>query len=371
VLTSWIAPRNNPYATSPDDQQKIKSLLEQATFQRAQCMTRLSEPAEKVAEYREQAIKLYDVFVKMFEKSALAPKALSGKGTIYLELKRFDDAARTFDELAARYPDSEEGKNALFSLARAAMEIKQFDQGVSAFERMMHDSARYQPEEFVRLGAMMSDAAYAEQAIRAFREAQSKIASLPADQQESSRPVIERSLFGIARAYQTSGQHAEAVKAIDDLLNRFPKSGLYYDAKFLQGEAYRDSAKYPAAVQALSDVFKYASDSALINRATMTLAEIQRKHGDKTEALASYQRVALLTDRTKPDDRSFIEDALLASVEVAMELGRFRDVITNADEYETLFPDGRYKEAIRSARRDAVMKSAAGGALPPSGDQKQ
>ncbi len=360
VLIGWISPANSPYGTAPADRQRLDGILERAVFQRAQAFARASEPADEVPGFRDQAIEGFGSFVVLFPRSELAPRALSAKGTVLLELRRYDEAASTFDQLAERYPESAEGKNALFSLARAAMEIGQFDQGVAAFERMMSESARFQPDEFVRLGLMMGDAGYAGEAIRAFNEVQHKIGQMPMQQQETMRPLIERALFGSAQAYQKAGQFPQAVKAADELLTRYPQSGLFYEAKFIQGEAYRDSGQFAEAVNALSDVFRFATDSALINRATITLAGVQRQHGDLNEALASYLRLALLADRTQTQLRPMIEEALLAGVEIASELNRYDVVIENADEYLGLFPQGRFLDVIRSARADAIMKSAGG-----------
>lgn len=359
TLIKWLSAAGPHQGSTPADKTKAQDLLEKASFQLAVCLTRITEPADRVPAFREQAIKAYDLFVQKFAQSDLAPRALNGKGTVLLELKRFDDATRTFDELSVKYPSSEEGKNALFSLARAAMEIKQYDQGVAAFNRMMADAQRYQPEEFIRLGAMMGEAGYAKEAIAAYQEVQIKIGKLPEDAQVAQRPLIERAFFGSAQAFFTAGQYEAAVKAANDLLTRFPQSGLFYETKFIQGEALRELKQYPEAVLALNDVFRFATDSALINRATVKLAETQRQHGSLTDALASYQRLALLSDRTKPENLPLIEDAMLASIEISAELGRYPDVIQNADDYNQLFPQGRHLEVVRKARAEAIVKTAA------------
>jgi len=368
TLIGWIAPPGNPYATNAEGEKKNRSVLEKASFLRAQCFARLSEPAAQIPEFREKAVKAYDLFVRMFGESELAPRALSGKGTVFLELKRFDEATKTFDELTARYPQSPEGKNALFSLARAAMEIKQYDQGIAAFRRMMENTAIYPADEFVRLGQLMLDAGFATEAIEAFKVVQNKVGQLPEDQQTAQRPLLERSLFGIAQSYYATNQYTEAIQAVDELMTRYPQSGLFYEAKFLQGEAYRDAGQYNNAVTALSDVFRYASDAALINRANQTLAEVQRLNGDLVEALASYQRIALLTDRTSTENLGLIEVSMFASVEIAGELKKYDQVILACDDYMKLFPQGTYIENVRKLRGEAVLNQAAapvvGGANP-------
>lgn len=359
TLIKWIAPPNNPYATTPSDVEKNRQTLERATFQRAQALARIAEPADKIPEFRDLAIRGFDIFARTFGQSELAPRALSAKGTVLLELKRFDEATQTFNELSQKYPQSAEGKNALFSLARAAMEIKQFEQGVNAFKQMMATPDQYAADEYVRLGQMMGDAGYAKEAIEAFNQAQIKITRLPEAEQANNRPLIERSLFGIAQAYYKAGQFPEAIQAVNELLTRYPQSGLFYEAKFLQGEAFRDNNQLADAVTALSDVFRFASDAALINRANRTLADIQTRNGDLMDALATWQRMALLSDRTKSENLPMIEEALARSVELATQLERHKEVIESADDYMALFPQGPNIETVRRLRGEAVLKSAA------------
>ncbi len=347
------------YESTEKDRASSLALQEKSSYQLALCLARMDEPADRIPAYRQQAIKAYELFVSKFGSSDLASRALNGMGTVQLELKRFEDATATFDRLARDYPNSEEGKNALFSLARAAMEIGEFDQGVTAFNRMMSQSARYQPEEFIRLGMMMGDAGYAKEAIAAFSEVQKKVEQLPAAGQEAKRPLLERALFGGAQAYYKAKRYEEAIQTAQELLTRYPQSGLFYEAKFIECEAYRELGRNQEAVASLNDVINFATDSSLINRATVTLAGIQRNHGELTEALASYQRLALLADRNNPESLPLIESAFLASVEIASELQRYQDVIANADDYVELFPQGQHIETIRAKRREAIQQSAA------------
>ena len=358
TLIKWLAPPSNPYGSSPSDIEKNRQTLERATFQRAQSLARITEPADQIPEFRDRAIRGFDQFVRTFGQSDLASRALNAKGTVLLELKRFDEATQAFDELAAKYPDSTEGRNALFSLARAAMEIKQFEQGVAAFRKMMGMPDQYAADEYVRLGQMMGDAGYAKEAIEAFNQAQGKIARLPEAEQANARPLLERSLFGIAQAYYKAGQFPEAIQAVSDLMARYPQSGLFYEAKFLQGEALRDSGRLPDAVIALSDVFRFASDPALINRANRTLADIQTRNGDLVDALATWQRMALLSDRSKPENLPMIEEALFRSIELATQLERHKEVIESADDYLALFPQGPNIVTVRRLRGESVLKSA-------------
>ena len=191
-LIQWIAPKNNPYATSSADVQKNAALLEKAVFQRAYSYSRIRQPAASIPEYRGKAIKSFEQFIALFPNSELAPKALNGKGTAQLEIGQFDVAAKTFDELAAKYPESDEGKSALFALVRSAMEIKQYDQAKSAFGKMMGNQALYTADQFARIGQAMLDAGLYEQAIEAFEQVV---------RTSEERALLERALYGLGRAH--------------------------------------------------------------------------------------------------------------------------------------------------------------------------
>jgi tetratricopeptide (TPR) repeat protein len=353
----WLAPKDNPFATSARDAQRNLLLLEKAAFMRAYCQTRRKGTAEEIAAYRGQAIAGFDKFLALFGTSELAPQALNSKGAALLELGQYDAAARTFDELAARYPQSEEGKSALFSLVRSAMEIRQYDQARSAFARMMGDVAKYTPDEFARVGRLMLDAGLNAEAAQAFRQ-------VSASTQE--RSLLERALFGIGQASYAQKDYAAAAKAMEELMTRYPKSGLFYDAKFVLGGAYRELGNLTNAVNALSDVFRYADTALLVNKASYELGAIQKQQDDRQAALASFMRVALLADAANAELRPFVESSLVESIELAMELGRYPDVQDSCDQYLKLFPNGEKVESVRQRKADARLKATEAQAAPPS-----
>jgi len=348
-LIGWLAPKDNPYSSTAADADKNRAVLEKAVFQRATCYARMKVPPEQMVATRDKAARGFEQLVTIFPQSELAPKALSGKGRIQLELKQYDAAAKTFDDLAVKYPKSDEGKNALFSLARSAMEIKQYDQAVAAFQKMLKNASTYGAEEFVRIGQLMVDAAQFPQAIQAFEQA---------EKMTEDRPILERSLFGRGRAYYEEKQYDNAIKALEELLTRYPKSGLFYDAKYLLGQTYRDANRLPEAQAALGDVFRYSDDTLLNNRSSLMLGEIQEKSGDLPAALGSYQRVALLADAGKPEMRPLVEQAILESIRLANALKRYVDVQDSCDQYLKVFPSGGKVDEVRKIKGEAKIKAS-------------
>ena len=357
-LVQWLAPKQNPYGTSDVDVKKNLDLLEKSVFQRASCYGRIKEPAEAVPDYRQKAIKAYEQFIALFPQSVLAPKAMNGKGTVLLELGQFDQAAKTFDELAAKYPQSDEGKSALFSLVRSAMEIKQYDQGRSAFDKMLNGGGTYSADKFARIGQMMTDAKMYPDAIKAFSRA---VASGTDD-----RVILEMSYYGLGRAYFEQKDYTNSIKSLEELMIKYPKSGLFYDAKFTLGTAYRQVGALSNAVAALSDVFRYADKPALIHKASCDLGQIQKELGEKEPALASFLRVALLADPNDPELRPLVEKSLFEAIRLALELRKYQDAQDACDQYMNSFPSGDSIEAVRKWKAEARMKATTGAPVQPA-----
>ncbi len=359
LVLQWLAPKNNPYATSAADVKKNQELLEKAAYYRGYCLQRIQDSPEAVREYRAQGIKAYDQFVALFSKSELAPKALNGKGTIQLELGQFDTAARTFDDLAVKYPDSDAGKSALFSLIRSAMEIKQYGQAKSAFDKMMNRGG-YSPDEFTRVGQLMMDAGLYPQAVQAFRQV---IGST------EERSLLERSLYGLGRSYYELKNYPEAIKPLEELMEKYPKSGLFYEAKFTLGGAYRETGSLSNAVLAMSDVLRYAETNTLVNKASMELGYIQEQQGDLQAALASFSRVALLGDPADTQIRPLVEESILKSIDLSDQLKRYQDEMDSCDQYLKLFPTGAKVEDVRKKKADAKLKAVHADATPEPAPQ--
>ena len=362
-IIGWLVPKDNPYATSTADAKKNADILEKAVFQRAFSYSRMGGSPDEIKAAREKGIRGYDQFIASFPNSTLASKALDAKGRMQLEIGQFDAATKTFDDLAAKYPTTDEGRNALFSLIRSAVEVKQFEQALAAFEKMYGQRDKFTPDEFARIGQLMLDGGQYAQAVEAFQYVTVKVPEAGLDPKDE-RALMERALFGLGRAAFEQGRFAEASKAMDDLMTRYPKSGTFYEAKFIQARANKELGKLPEAIAALGDIMKYAEDTVLRNRTTYELAQIQKQKGDKADALASYLRVALLADPKNPALTELVEKSLMESIDLGMEMERYQDVLDSCEQYMQAFPQGSRIEDARRLRNEARMKAAAAAARP-------
>ena len=348
-LTKWLSPEDNSYSNSVEEKDENKQLLEKAIFQLGYCYARLQEPAKSVPVYRKRAVAAFNQFLERYPRSDLAPQAMSLKGAVQLELGEYEASAATFDQLAEDYPDSKEGRSALFSLISSAMEIGQKDQAVQAFERMRNQPGAYTLDEFSRVGQLMLDSEMNTEAAEAFDYVINN---------SKDREYLERALYGRGSALFTLEQYDAALESLETLMTDYPKSGLFYDAKFKMGSAYRETGNYNAAVEALGDVMKFADSPALIHQASYDLGTIQKQQGDTTGALASFQRVALLADPSDKILRPTIEKSILQSIVLYMGLQRYTDAAESCEQYVQLFPRGSKVAQVRKLKQQANIKAA-------------
>lgn len=380
TLASWLAPQeNNPYGKTSDEVKRNADMLQKSRFYVGYGLVKVpaADAATRTA-IRQKAVEELETFIKDYPKTEMAPKAMNLIGAVYLELGQSDKASETFQRLQKEYPTSEDGKSALFSMIRAAVEIKRMDLANQGFEQMMKEeqpgqpSKKYSPDQFVRIGQWMVENAQHASAIKSFE----KVLVSGTD----DRAILERTLYGLGQSYYAITNLEKAVQNLDDLLTRYPKSGLFFDAKMMMSKALTQSGKPEDAIAPLSDVIKFAPDTVLQNKASMELARIQMslarklktagKEKESTDnlrsALASFERVALLGDEKNKDVAPMIEEALQRSVELYAELSRFDDAIGACDRYEKLFPNGTALNDLRKKRGELKLKASLAPAPAPA-----
>jgi TolA-binding protein len=350
-IISWLNRDNAPDNARAEDAAQNADFLEKSLFFVGYCFGRMSEPESQVPAFRKRAITAYEQFLSRYENSPLAPKALRDKGAMQLALGESAEAAETFDELASRYPDSEEGKSALFALVSSALDIGENQIARDAFNRMMETPDAYSPEEFTRIGQLLLNAGLYEDVIPAYRAV--------VDNTEDRR-MLEMALFGLGTAYSRQGAHEEAAKSLADLLERFPKSGYFYDAQYLLARSLRLAGRPSEAIAPLSNILRFSRDNVRNQRAQFELALTQVATDDKQVALGSFQRISLLQDPRDPRNEpilDIIEESLIEAARLAMELELYNEVEDTAEQYVNDFPRGQYLEEIRDLRSTARLRA--------------
>jgi outer membrane protein assembly factor BamD (BamD/ComL family) len=360
LLISWLekGSSDNPFYTSAEAKKENQSTLEKALLQRANVWATMPAPEAKVALLRARALQYYDQFLEGYAASDLAPKAMASKGTLLLTLKRNEEASATFEALSKKYPDSEEGKNSLFSLIKAAIESGQVDLAQKAFGDLMANKERYGPSEFLRVGKMMLELESYDQASVAYQQVLDEVENDEVMEKDERRAYIERALFGLGQAAYFKGDYEQASAKLSEMMTRYPRSGYFFNAKFVLAQALRETGRTDEAIDALKGVFAHAKTERLRNEANLELAFIYVKAGDEEKAFQAMQRINVLADPTDPELRDVLRSSLWEGAVLGMKLGHYEDVVENCTKYLEGFPRGDKVEQVRVMRRQARMKAS-------------
>ncbi len=358
-LTGWLDNKGGAFSTSIEALRKNEEIHQQAFFYLGYCKMLMAGAGEAGAASRKEAIAHLRRFVETYPKSTLAPTALSTMGAILLVEGRSDEAAAVYQELATQYPQSEAGQNARLAMLRSLIEIQRLEKAEEVLQEMLREADRYPADQFLRAGILFQDRGRHEAAARAFEASLKRMDALTEGVRRGD--VEQRVLMALGQSRLALNRPAEAAEALRRLIEEYPRSPFFFEARFLLGRALRGAGSLKEATEVLRDVFLRATDQRLITRATTELAELQLAQGDRDGALASYQRIVLLS---KPDDpviRPFYQKALYESVRLFREGGRWDDVVENANRFTSEFPHAGGAEEVRRWRSEAILRRTTGG----------
>lgn len=351
ALVNALAPADNSYARTTEDRQTVMKLLEQARFYLAFSLSRLPSDAARRA-----AIGKLDEFIELHPNSEHAAKVLNLKGSLQMALK--DPAANeTFERLAREYPDTDEGRNAQYARINGALELDQYDQAREAMAAMMASAGSYSVDEFARVGQAMLEHELWKEAAHAFGQVVGKT---------DQRALLERALYGIGAARYETGDYSGAVESLNDLMTRWPKSGLFYPAKFKLASANLKLNDLSGAKIAINDILKHAREAEVVNDATLLYAEVLKSENDLVGALSAYKRLEYFSSQNMKTERERrqIEEAILGGLAVAESMGRHAEVLESADRFLEVFPTNPKVNEIRQKRTTATLQLAAEVAAP-------
>jgi tetratricopeptide (TPR) repeat protein len=227
------------------------------------------------------------------------------QGVCLAKLGETERAVQSFDRFIEKFQGSEIIPQARLAKGSALMELKRFDDALAAFA--VFDGS-------------------------------------------SERKVLEPALYYRGQALFETARYDQSIQSLETMLNRWPESALYFEAKLVQGRAYAAAGENSDAVRVLSDILSFASDELLLNRANL---ELGRAQTDPAEKLASFQRVALLANPENSNLAPLIAEALFASLPLYLELNRPQDLLTDADRLTAAFPMFGKTEEINSLREQA------------------
>jgi TolA-binding protein len=373
---------NNPYSPA-EDRDRNKKTREALLFYRGYCYSRLKpEAPEQAAEMQTKAIDCYNLFLKEYPKSDLAPSVLSNIGTLLFLQNRTEEANKVFETLDKQYPGKVSG--ILFVQFMSLMDLGRFEKAGELAGRMAGEgTGKYTPVQFLTVGnRLLQDAKPPQPAVaqKAFELARAK-----ADP-DKDRGLWEQSSIGLGRALAGASQAVAAAVPVSELLKKYPRGPYTAEANLVLSQAYLAQAEvapigpgrtnlFKQATGALATYRQFLKEAGPIASADMQLSVIQMASGEKRKALATYQRVFDM----RPGDAltiACIDDAFMRMMPMLMEAKRFDVALENIDYYVKTFPKGKCVVDARMwrsqlpgdlvSKADAAAAAAAAEPTPPA-----
>lgn len=375
------------YQASGQDADANKNVLEAALYYKALGLTRMNPPSGKDENFlRLLSVQSFLKLVEQFPKSPFAPAALSQVGTLYTVMEKAQEAEEALKRLQKEYPDSDEAKNSYFMLGMNLLKLGLRTRAIQVFKEMFSGtSGRYSAVQIITAGQLLLDEGEAEIALEAFERVLSS--------GESHRAVVEPAMLGKGRSQVALKRWEDAVKTLEDLLLKFPRSGFTVEASRLLSVAYSETAKLEPRLNERIEKFNQAVDSihkakrfertpggrALLDADAARLlarkVEAEVRHGSKEraaafrgEAVAAYQSLMMFGDPANMEVRPHIEAAFNECIPLLLEMNAFQDALEDCGKYMELFPRGKHVLNIRNyENRARIGLVSAGGTQPAAG----
>jgi len=332
----------------------------------------LGEARYYLEEYA-QAVEAYQKCLEHAQAQDQIQSAQIGIGWSYLNMKRFDDAARIF----SRFEDEDQTPGIVLGKAVVASGEGNYQDAIGLFDRVisLDKNEEYAPLAYYGKGEALYHLDHFEEAIISYRISLDKLRLLsrllgePRDlrdrilyslgwaylkmgdfesaQQEfqkvvsfSSDKIFKLSaLCQLGDVYQDSGEYRKAIQTYQDILKEYPDS-VYNDyIQYQIGLTWLKSEDLESAVLALRKLIKEFPNSKLIDDANYFLGVIYFQKGDFAAA-----REQLEVFRSEFKDSAYRPQGIFLLGETLLNLGEFKPAI---EAFQSLVREPAVAESLR------------------------
>lgn len=357
ALREELQPRpESPYYAG-DNAERTPELLESVQYRLGQLLLRKAGE-DGTEETRGLASKELNSFLEAYPESKRAPTVMYNLGRLYLQRGRFDRATSMFEDLAQRYPESEEGRDALYALVKAALEEDLPEVARDAVRKMVARPQSYGIGKIYRVGKLMLDNQLWPEAMDGFRLV------LDSPGISDNTAMRQRALLGMGDAALGAGDLERAAGALDTLIADYANSSLVMDAGITLADVYLDMDppqfdKARAALGEVARILKSRPDKVGKAKLDMAVARVALAEGHEGKALSSWYKVAL----TRPDSQELgdiVRRAILRAVDLSVEQAeagetkRWSFVVELTEQYRKNFPMDAEAERMNSLNVRAI-----------------
>ncbi len=320
---------------------------------------------EEIIRRKEKALTHFLQFLKDYDASKYVPSIIARVGSIYLEKKDYAKAAEYLNELVKRFPEAEVTTNAIFDLGRAQFEIGKTEDAVATFKQLKDKLAEQKTNNLSFMARAMMESGQSDFAVQACEELLRRARNPNHKDREllygEDGKMYERLLYRTAVAALDAKMFDKVVEYSDELLKINERTAYFFELKMALADAKRKQTPpdYQGAVDALTEVLRFAQDANMKNQALVELGETYMMMNDQLgetayrKALGQFGQIALVTIGGEEDvvlladpkteaGAKFIQQALYKSAVCYAVLGDEEKKQVVADKYRELFPAGEH-----------------------------
>ncbi|UCG50450.1 MAG: tetratricopeptide repeat protein [Candidatus Latescibacterota bacterium] len=246
--------------------------------------------------------------------------AYLNKAHILFNRKQYEDAAATYDDFLARFPDHPDRLLALYQSGLCHYRLQHTGDAVDRWEELVLNdpSAEIAERAWARAGDVYFQTAHYEDAKRCYRGllesfANSRGAALgmlrmaqcdynagrDADALSGFSMVVERfagtgiareAERGIERALYRLGQREDGTEVLAQLVEDYPTSSFAADAQFEIAMRHYEAESYPEAADAFRRVIRQFPSYSQADRAHFLMADAYSRSGADADAQMAYEQ---------------------------------------------------------------------------------
>jgi TolA-binding protein len=241
----------------------------------------------KVYEYQEfynDAIKSWQVLAGKFPKSKRAPEALFKMSDIYNKAGQYDKSLAGFQEVITKYPKDPMAEDAMLSIAEVYYNSEQEAKAVDAYKKFM---AKYPDSNKVTsVDEGMQRASY-----RKAEKANDPKLLLEFYTKYPQSNLAVGALYKAAELYYTTNKFKEAIESFNKVIEQFPNDTMAINAHYYIGACYEAMQKSDEAVAAYKAFIKNYPKHELASDVTFRLATAAYQAKNYTDAVFYYERI--------------------------------------------------------------------------------
>lgn len=390
---------NNPetrkkYEKDAREKDLNNNVLQGCLFDRSYTLSAITQPADKLSDYKKGAIQGYEEFLKKFPDAKGIPTVLMQLGTLYSTLKTDDPAEQAanmkkademFSRLNTEHPESEEAKNAYFMRGRTLIELGFRQEGIEVLKMMFSDSGKYSASQMYHAAEELFKSEEYELARQGYE--------LAISMSDKDQAITVPSQLSLARIMLMQKKFTDALSALEKFISENPSSYYIIEANDMLAQAATMAAfeepdrenrvkLFNRSFNSLVLLEKYLTsdkDKAEISikkgKILETKIDVERSYNNQdlvdqylAEATLHYQRFTASANDQDAAVLPSLEHAYFRLITLLLEMKEYsdgttvyEDVKSDALKYIELFPGGAHITEIRAALTSAEIGISSGG----------